>query len=120
MLSRLGPRCPRASVLAFLYPIVQTVVVEHNLAGNQGIKPHEEYSALCSASLDAEVTLLARMQEKLQKNMGIWEIPQGYGGLRNGILQERDLATRPQQVLNHVKWTMFQRAAGTFLMETLL
>jgi hypothetical protein len=52
MVLLLGPRFPSASMRGALSPIVQTVVVEHKIAG---IKSHDDYSELQGASLDAEV-----------------------------------------------------------------
>ena len=92
-----------------LFPIVQTVVVEQNLAG---IETHEDYSALRSASLDAEGALLAKMQETLQKNWGSFR-----HSMRDLVMEFFKAETREAD-LNHVKWNVFGRPAGTYLMET--
>ncbi len=67
MVARLGPRCPSASSRSMLTPIVQTVVVEHNIAG---ITRREEYIALHNASSEAEGVLIPNLHATLQKNMG--------------------------------------------------
>ena len=55
MVSRLGPRFPSASLRGLLFPIVQTVVVEHQIAK---ISSHEDYAELRTASPDGEFALL--------------------------------------------------------------
>ena len=67
MVARLGPRCPSASSRSMLTPIVQTVVVQHNIAG---IATREDYIALRNASSEAEGVFIANLQATLQKNMG--------------------------------------------------
>jgi hypothetical protein len=67
MVARLGPRCPSASSRSMLTPIVQTVVVQHNIAG---IASREEYIALHNASSEVEGVFISNMQATLQKNMG--------------------------------------------------
>ena len=67
MVARLGPRFPAASSRSSLTPIVQTVVVEHNIAG---IASREQYNALRNASPKAEGVFIANLQSTLQKNMG--------------------------------------------------
>ena len=66
MVSRLGSRILAASLRGLLYPIVQTVVVEHAIAK---ISSHDDYAELCTTSPDAEFALLQKMQETLQKNL---------------------------------------------------
>ena len=103
MVSRLGPRFPSASCRSLLTPIIQTVVVEHNIAG---IKSREEYIALRNACTDAEVVFTANLQATLQKNMG---------ALRKSV---RDLvaefveefSTCPK--INYVKDHVFGKAGG--------
>ena len=63
---RLGPRFPSASLRAMMYPIIQTVVVERNIAG---IASHEEYDRLSRNFPDGEFALLQKIQETNQKNM---------------------------------------------------
>jgi hypothetical protein len=67
MVARLGPRCPSASSRSMLTPIVQTVVVQHNIAG---IATREDYIALRNASSEAEGVFISNLQATLQKNMG--------------------------------------------------
>jgi hypothetical protein len=67
---------------------------------------------VCSACLDAEVTLLAKMQAALQKNMG--DFRKDMRDLVMDFFRNKTL----QPNLNHVKWAVFQRAAGTYFMET--
>ena len=67
MVARLGPRFPAASSRSLLTPIVQTVVVEQNIAG---ITSREEYIALRNASTEAEGVFISHLQGTLQKNMG--------------------------------------------------
>jgi hypothetical protein len=67
MVARLGPRCPSASSRSMLTPIVQTVVVQHNIAG---IATREAYIALRNASSEAEGVFISNLQATLQKNMG--------------------------------------------------
>ncbi len=68
MVSRLGIRFPCASLRPLLYPIVQSTVVERNIAR---IESHTDYNDLHTASPEAEVYLLQKMQETLQKNLGL-------------------------------------------------
>ena len=56
------PRCR-----PFLTPIIQTVVVEHNIAG---IKSRDESIDLRNASPEAEKVFTANLQATLQKKMG--------------------------------------------------
>ncbi len=66
MVARLGPRCPSASSRSMLTPIVQTVVVQHNIPGIAS----EEYIALRNASCKVEGVFISNLQATLQKNMG--------------------------------------------------
>ncbi len=66
MVARLGSRCPSASSRSL---IVQTVVVEHSIAG---ITSREEYIALRNASTEAEGVFIANLQATLQTNIGAW------------------------------------------------
>jgi hypothetical protein len=67
METRLGISFPCASLRPLLYPIVQSIVVERIIAG---IESHTDYNDLSTASPEAEVYLLQKMQETLQKNLG--------------------------------------------------
>ncbi len=67
MVARLGPRCPSASSHSKLTPIVQSVVVQHNIAG---IASRKEYIAVRNASSEAEGVFISNLQVTLQKNMG--------------------------------------------------
>ena len=66
MMSRLGPRIPAASLRGLLFPIVQAVVVEHEIAK---IGSNVDYAVLLTASPNAEFGFLQMMQETLQKNL---------------------------------------------------
>ncbi len=77
MVARLGPRCPSASSRSMLTPIVQTVVVQHNIAG---IASRDEYIALRNASSEAEGVFISNLQATLQKNMGcLAQVCEGHG-----------------------------------------
>ncbi len=82
MVARLGPRCPSASSRSVLTPIVQTVVVEHNIAG---IASREEYIALRDASSEAEGVFISNLQATLQEHGGLAQVCEGHGrGIRGG------------------------------------
>jgi hypothetical protein len=66
MVSRLGIRFPCASLCPLLYPIVQSIFVERKIAA---IESHTDYNDLRTASPEAEVYFLQKMQETLQKNL---------------------------------------------------
>ncbi len=108
MVSRLGIRFPCAPLRPLLYPIIQSIVVERNIAG---IESHTDYNDLRTASPEAEVYLLQKMQETLQKNLGAF---------RNDM---RDLVlpffedTANSSELTYVKYHVFDKAGGAPIMD---
>ena len=103
MVSRLGPRFPAASLRGLLFPIVQTVVVEHQIAK---ISSHEDYAELRTASPDAEFALLQKMQETLQKNLSNFR--KDMSAMIFKFFQDDTLCS----MLNHVKFETFGVSAG--------
>ena len=103
MVSRLGLRFPAASLRGLLFPIVQTVVVEHQIAK---ISSHEDYAELRTASPDAEFALLQKMQETLQKNLS--NFCKDMSAMILKFFQDDTLCS----MLNHVKFETFGVSAG--------
>ena len=103
MVSRLGPRFPAASLRGLLFPIVQTVVVEHH---NTKISSHEDYAELRTASPDAEFALLQKMQETLQKNLSNFR--KDMSAMRSKIFQDDTL----YPMLSSVKFETLGVPAG--------
>ena len=103
MVARLGSRFPSASSRPLLTPIIQTVVVEHNIAG---IKSREEHIELCNVNPEAETVFTLNLQATLQKNMG---------ALRKSV---RDLVAEFVEnhtvcpMINYVKENLFGRSGG--------
>jgi hypothetical protein len=109
MVSRLGPRFPGASMRGELNPMVQTVVVEQEIAG---IESHDDYSELRGASLDAEVIFLTRLQVTLQKNLGSFR--KDMRDLVVGFFEDNTLDPK----INHIKFHVSGSPAGGPIMES--
>ena len=103
MVSRLGPRFQAASLRGLLFPIVQIVVVEHQIAK---ISSHEEYAELRTARPDAEFALLQKMQETLQKNLSNFR--KDMSAMIFKFFQDDTLCP----MLNRVKYETFGVPAG--------
>jgi hypothetical protein len=104
---RLGPRFPSASLRAMMYPIVQTVVVEHNIAG---IASHEEYDRLRRNFPDGEFALLQKIQETNQKNMTAFR-----HSMRNLVIPF--FKESLHEKINHVKYSVFGVPGGSPLLH---
>jgi hypothetical protein len=108
MVSRLSLRLPNSSMCSLLHPIVETVVVEHIIAGNAS---HDNYNELRRASLDAEAVLMQKMHETLQKN------------LRNFRKDTRNLLVTifddkiENPSLKHVKYNVMGKPAGEAILD---
>jgi hypothetical protein len=108
MASRLGILFPCASLRPLVYPIVQSIVVERNIAG---IDSHTDYNDLCTASPEAEGYLLQKMQETLQQNLGAF------------CKDMRDLAvpffedSYNSSEVTYVKYHVFDKAGGAPIMD---
>ena len=105
MVSRLGQRFPAASLRGLLFPIVQTVVVEHQIAK---LSSHEDYAEMRTASPDTEFALLQKMQETLQKNLSNFRKDMSAMILK--FFQDDTLCS----MQNHVKFETFGVVAGNY------
>ena len=77
MVSRLGPRFPAASLRGLLFPIVQTVVVEHQIAK---ISSHEEYAELRTARLKPRRGVCLTAEDARDAAKEPVKLSQGYVG----------------------------------------
>lgn len=107
MIARLGPRFPFASSRSSLTPIVQALVVEHNIGG---IGNRDEYNALRNASVEAEGAFIAQLQATLQKNMGA--LSKSVRDLVAAFVEEETECT----MINYVKEHVFGMPDGLPLM----
>ena len=88
-------------------PIVQTLVVEHNIGG---INSRDDYIALRNASVEAEGTFIAQLQATLQKNMGA--LRKSVRDLVAAFVEEETECT----MINYVKEHVFGMPDGLPLM----
>ena len=107
--SRLGPRFPSASLRAMVYPIIQTVVVERNIAG---ITSHEEYDQLRKNFPDGEFALLQKIQETNQKNMTAFR-----HSMRKIVIPFFEGDSTLNAKVNHVKYNTFDVPGGSPLLQ---
>ena len=108
MVARLGLHWTAASLRSQVTPIVQSMVVQHNIGG---IESHDQYEELRKVNVRMEFALLQQHQETNNKNA------KAFRDRARELVMEffEDTADKDRRI-NHVKWKVFGTAAGAPIM----
>ena len=108
MVARLGLHWTAASLRSQVTPIVQSMVVQHNIGG---IESHDQYEELYKVNPRMEFVLLQQHQETNNKNAKAFR-----DRARELVMEFFEETADKDRRINHVKWKVFGTAAGAPIM----
>jgi hypothetical protein len=108
MVARLGLHWTAASLRSQVTPIVQSMVVQHNIGG---IESHDQYEELYKVNPRMEFVLLQQHQETNNKNAKAFR-----DRARELVMEFFEETVDKDRRINHVKWKVFGTAAGAPIM----